>query len=387
MKHQNLLIFRAILRYPLLALSYLSPRNENKWIFGCRTGFMDNPKHLFLRALDHGNKQCVWMARSKAEKEEVARLGLPVCLRHSLKGFYHCLTAKYFFFSHFANDINFWLSGGSRRVMLWHGVGIKKIGIRAYRKESTLERFVLPDQFSAPKYFLTTSPLMSRHFHYYLDIPYDRMINAMYPRNDLFFRSREAQTLFIWKYEPELTQRLSELSRQSKLFLYMPTYRDTGTDFMASTGIDFHELNQEMEKQNSYFLFKLHPFTRIDLNQISHYPRLILLDKHLDMYPLLPFVDTLITDYSSIYYDFILLKGKKIVLFPFDYHSYMSQCRDFAFDFNEYTPGKRVYTFPELLETLRTHKGSDTDSPEITQIKNRFWTSEIPFYQALCERT
>ena len=62
-KRKLLMALRATFRYPQLGLSYLFPRNPGKWLFGCRTGFMDNPKYLFLQALADGRKRCIWMAQ------------------------------------------------------------------------------------------------------------------------------------------------------------------------------------------------------------------------------------------------------------------------------------------------------------------------------------
>ena len=92
----------------------------------------------------------------------------------------------------------------------------------------------------------------------------------------------------------------------------------------------------------------------------------------MDVYPLLPFTDMLITDYSSIYYDYILMDDKGVLLFPFDIEEYKKSSNRLAFDYDEYTPGPRVYTFEDMIEYLM--KGDYRyDSAERKKILRLFW--------------
>lgn len=76
----------------------------------------------------------------------------------------------------------------------------------------------------------------------------------------------------------------------------------------------------------------------------------------MDVYPLLPKTDVLITDYSSIYYDYILMPEKDVLLFPFDYQDYIRNSRDLAYDYLTYTPGVKVWNFDDLLRTIKEDK-------------------------------
>lgn len=58
------------------------------------------------------------------------------------------------------------------------------------------------------------------------------------------------------------------------------------------------------------------------------YSNLRIIDSSCDIYPILPFTDVLITDYSSIYYDYMLIPNKQILLFPFDEEEYCTFNRD-----------------------------------------------------------
>ncbi len=65
----------------------------------------------------------------------------------------------------------------------------------------------------------------------------------------------------------------------------------------------------------------------------------------------MPNSDLLITDYSSIYFDYLLL-DKEIVFYPFDYEKYINTDREFYFDYDALTPGETVYKFKHLIQVL-----------------------------------
>ena len=86
------------------------------------------------------------------------------------------------------------------------------------------------------------------------------------------------------------------------------------------------------------------------------------------------------TDYSSIYYDYILIPGKRVVLFPFDREDYLARCRDLMYDFDEYTPGRRAHTFDELLRLLESNGQSCTDDADIQRVRQLFWATDRRLY-------
>ena len=69
---------------------------------------------------------------------------------------------------------------------------------------------------------------------------------------------------------------------------------------------------------------------------------IVFYDNHRDIYPLLGLTDCLITDYCSIYFDYLHL-NKPIIYFPFDYEKYIREDRELIFDYDEMTPGPKCY--------------------------------------------
>lgn len=379
-------ITESILGYLLLTLSYLIPRNKRKILFGCKTGFMDNPKHLFLQLLSEKQVECIWIANSHQENEMLQQKGYHSYYKFSLKGLYHCLTGKYYVYSHYSSDINYWTSGNVRKIMLWHGVGIKKIGVRLEKRQK-LKRIIFPYLFEKPYVFLATSDMMKEHFMKYLQIPVKNICIASYPRNDIFNKDKKELLSIIKDFDSNLYKIITPLNiEEHKIYLYMPTFRETSNDFIAESKFDFEKMNSVLKEKKAYMFIKFHPFTRMNESLKANKTNIIFLNGKMDMYPLLPFVHTLITDYSSIYFDFILMKNKSIILFPFDYNEYLTNCRDLAYDYDKFTPGKKCMDFDDLLSTIANGNESSTNEKAIEKIKQKFWSSNQQFTEYFIQK-
>lgn len=371
--------------YPLYFLSFLFPRNRNKWVVGSENGFVGNAKFFLLddRTLGSG-KEIYWICASRKELDKVRRVYPRACYRWSWAGLRHCLTAKVYVYTHHLADIGFWTSGGARAVNLWHGVGIKNVEFkttvgnagRIYREKNWLARIYLPYLFRRPDLMLSTSPMMTKHFSECFRISERNCVEDMYPRCKPFFWDSDRLEKFIDANEEASVVSLYEKMRRfDTVYLYMPTWREDRSDFIRASGIDFSRLNAALQKKRALFLLKLHPATRLDMD-VDSCPNIVVVDRNVDIYPLLPATDVLITDYSSIYYDYILMKEKRTLLFPFDYADYIRQDRDLAFDFDTYTPGARVHTFEELLNEVESG-GRPADDDKREWVLKQFWGDTV----------
>lgn len=344
--------------YIIYPFSFLTHRNSRKWVIGNKTGYCDNSKYLFLYLHYHFEKEihCIWIARTNEEKKCLKKLDFEVYKKWSIKGMFHCLTAGVYIFSSNVSDINYWTSGSAVKVNLWHGVGIKKLGLKGsvtYNPHSLFNRMMMPYNYDKPTVFITTSKLMTDHFAecYALTSTQTRQIG--YSRCDFIMQDRETIYQYICRYESaEMLCLIDSLKSYRRVFIYMPTFRDDQTDFMQLSGIDFEDLNETLVSIGSLLLVKMHPATRMNFDVVSACSNIKLMDKRMDVYPLLPFTDVLITDYSSIYYDYILIEGKKVILFPFDYDTYIRNSRDLAYDYLQYTPGKKVSTYTAFKQSI-----------------------------------
>lgn len=346
--------FELTFGYILYAISFLTPRKQKRWVFGTNVGFADNAKYLYIATLAHRDIDACWIAGSRSEAEAIANRGMNSAYKYSLKGLRYCLTAKYYVFTYHSKDINFFTSGRAKKINLWHGVGIKK-GSKTVSKSmpAWVAHILLPHLFERIDLFLSTSPLMNRHFQHMFELPDGIIYEGMYPRCAFLMQPSEQIELQVQHTENAQTiETIQTLKRYNHVYIYMPTWRINMKDtFLTAAGIDFEQVDRLMSEQNSLFVVKLHPAVKMAHKQ-GTYKHILFLDKSQDIYPILPFTQTLITDYSSIYYDYLLMEGKRVILFPFDIEDYRAHADELAFDYDEYTPGKRVYTFDELTEEL-----------------------------------
>lgn len=341
-----MLVIKHLLGYFILLVSYVFPRISTIWVFGGE----NNAKYLYYKLNEKAaDINCIWISKSKEEVAQVCSLKYKAFYLWSLKGLFYSLIAGRYIYTFSVSDINPWTIGWTKRVNLWHGVGIKNVEFKCklgplakkYNPNSLKSRFLYPYLFFRPHLFLSTSPLMTKHFTECFRISEDRCIEAMYPRNEILLWAHDQIEEFLKRYnkEQELDV-IEDCASYSYVYIYMPTWREDKRNILEI--IDFDRLNQLCIKNNNLFLFRLHPNTEINLDMLVSYSNLRIIDSSCDIYPILPFTDVLITDYSSIYYDYMLIPNKQILLFPFDEEEYCTFNRDLAFDYKIYTPGIRL---------------------------------------------
>lgn len=355
------------------------PRSKNQLAFGSyRGGFSDNSKYLFIYAVQHlKDKQVYWLSINRKTVVQVRSLGLPAYWVLSPLGAWKALRAQYWFVNSYTSDIMFCLSGGVTVVNLWHGVGLKrcefniKDGALADRfvKHTFRECFYHPESFRRPDYVLSSTEFQSTMFASAFRVPIERCLTLGYPRNTILQMSKEDVVTFVEKYEPrETTQLIKRTQQFSKVYIYMPTWRDSQKDVFAQH-MDLRELSKVLKKQNAILLLKPHPNTIVD--NIYQADNIVLVERTVDIYGVLPFTDVLITDYSSILYDYILMPNKEVILYLYDYEEYVKE-RDFYYPFDENVVGKQVKSFEGLKEVIdkKDYRMIEGDRKRILE---RFW--------------
>lgn len=365
--------------YLFYPLSYLVPRSKKILVFGSyRGGFNDNTKYLFIYASEHiKDKSVVWISTKKSTVNQIRKIGYKAYYVASIRGLYYSLRAKYWFVNSYTSDILFCLAGSAKIVNLWHGLPMKTIefGItkgelaKRYVDRLFSDVFFHPAPFRRPDYLLSPSEFIDSIFIPSFRVTEKQCIHAGYPRTLLLQQSKVVVDKFISCYESQATKELIEKIQQyDKVFVYMPTWRDSQRNCFAN-GFDLNALNECVAKQNACVLMKPHANTIIDKS--IKYSNLFFLDGSVDMYCILPYTHTLITDYSSILYDYILMPDKNVILFHYDYDEYVSS-REFIFEIKENIVGRQVYTFDELVDVIRNNDYHINQSDR-QRILDKFW--------------
>lgn len=356
---------------PIYWLSFLIPRNKNIWLFGSTFGkrFADNPRYfyLYLNQCKKAKIRAIWISHDKKIIKFLNNNDYEAYYYLSVKGIWYCLRGKVYIFDNYSKDINFWTSGGAMKVNLWHGVGNKKINFDnkhdIVRHPNTLwEKFILfPRRLSDEKpshYILATSPLVAKIFAHAFQVQNNHVIIEGYPRNEVLYEDCMINPLYTSE-EQELLVKINYWKQNKrKIIGYFPTFRESETELLNI--MDFRYFHNFLEEQRMIFLIKLHPKSKLR-TRLKHIPysAIYLISPNIDTNSFLNKVDVLVTDYSSVYSDFMLL-DRPTIAFQYDYERYTSQTRDSYFKFEQYMPEEKAKTMEELIKKLSIIKEKDT---------------------------
>lgn len=369
---------RAILRLttlPLLwilySLSWLVPRDMALIVFGTENDtFTDNPKYAFLDfaltpAKTKYNKtiRVAWISGNHETIKQLNLHKLEAYHRWSFQGIMLALRAATYVYSGHASDINFWCSGGALLVNLWHGIPLKNIEFDTQEgpyknifQAKGIKKFIktlsLPYVYFQPTYVLATSPKVAEIFKSAFRINTDQLLISSYPRiSPLAHAGAYPKTIkFINDENKTLRARIRSLSIGCRTILYAPTWRDTSINFIDDFADQFKILDDTLGNNKLTMFVKLHPCSNSTLLDAKIFQNIHLI-KTPDINGCLEAFDYLITDYSSIYFDFLYL-DREIIFFPFDLENYTKACRSFYFNYIIAAPGLHVKTWKQLGDAL-----------------------------------
>lgn len=352
-----------IIWLPLWIVQKSIKRNPNIWIFGAwiGKGFLDNSKRVYEVILaEHPEINAVWITKSKKIRNELKSKGMPVAMYNSPRGIWISLRAQYAILSVNLLDFNEHCLNGIKQIWVWHGMPMKKIGYDLKALELTKPtlkdkiRSVFPYRKNIkPYYFLSTSRFFDGILQSAFHIDEAKILHYGLPRNDYFFSTTEESII------SDIKKRFGNPT----ILLYMPTFRDYSLDHDKKSFDSFDKFHIDVERfykilrdNNMVFLFKGH-FYDLQVNDFDKdlSERFVKLDDSMydNLYSVIKDVDILLTDYSSIYFDFLLL-DKPVILTPFDYEEYIKISRPLYFDYYSIVDGKKAYSWNDVFDVLES---------------------------------
>ena len=375
------------LMFPISCLVYIMPRNKRNWVFGSGTGmnFSDNAKYLFLYCSSENEINCYWITKNKVLVENLRNDGLKAYYKYSIMGLWLSISSKIYIYDSRTGCINHFTSAGAYKVSLWHGSPLKTIdrditvknnafyiGNHTWGLKRYLVRIIMPEWFVVADLMIATSDKVKGYFKSAFG---SKKIEVTgYPRNDIISNPNLYRKYLM--FEQNIIHSLST----KKTILYAPTFRDTDR-FERDTPIEWERLNNLLKKNDTTFLIKLH---RHDYSMImkENYSHIRVLDNESDMYPLFSKVDLLITDYSSIFFDF-LLTDKPVLFYPYDIDDYLTLDRSMYDEYETVTPGHKAYDFQGFYEKIELFfnepnalKQSSLDYNVIRKMYNKYNDSD-----------
>jgi CDP-glycerol glycerophosphotransferase (TagB/SpsB family) len=325
------------------------PREPSLIAFGAASErFADNPAYSFLALVASPSLRCVWISGSAATVERLRAAGLPAERRWSRRGVAVALRAGWYVYGWNPADVNRWLGDGARTLNLWHGVGIKRVqrarigvGPTVYdAPDGSFLAAVLADDRHVPDLVLSSSPGMTPVLAEAFGVPPERCVELGYPRNDHLVDATPAPAALV---DPALLERL----RGQRVVGYFPTFRDDSMGIPGGAPV-IEEVAEVVGAQGATLLFKAHDASHVEVGRGSN---LVVLPADADLNAYLGCCDVLVTDYSSVASDFLLLRDRPIVLFVPDVDDFEA-VRGFALDPKDKLPGLVTRTTAELHQAL-----------------------------------
>ncbi|MBC9716218.1 CDP-glycerol glycerophosphotransferase family protein [Streptomyces sp. TRM66268-LWL] len=307
--------------------------------------FSDSPRAVYEELVRRGVEvEHIWTV---SDEQAVVPEGVTT-VEWASKEWYEALaTSRYLVFNHGIRDW-FQRREGQVVVQTWHGTPLKKIGADLLGTPKANLAYIasLNDRFSQYSFLVSpnafTTPIMKNAFRATCEI-----LESGYPRNDMFHSADKEERAAL------VRARLG-IPEGKKIVLYAPTWRDDqrygGRRFKLDNQVDLGAA-QRVLGDDHVFLYRKHPKVLDSIpgagqgfvHDVTSYP---------DIAELYLIADVLITDYSSVFFDFAH-SGKPMLFFTYDLEHYRDELRGLYFDLGERAPGPLIKTSDELIAAIR----------------------------------
>lgn len=231
----------------------------------------------------------------------------------------------------------------------WHGTPLKAMGRQDSSGFASLGN--VQKNLAISDYLLFPNSYTRHHMiqDYMLEnISYSRILMGGYPRNEAFFDGESRERI---RGELGLTEK--------RIYAYLPTWR--GSPKSASGSKDYiylsyflYEIDGKLEEDEVLYV-NLHPLGMSNID-FKRYKRIYPFPRKYEIYEFLNVADTLITDYSSVFFDYAITH-RKVILFPYDKADYLEN-RGMYLQLEE-LPFPKVYSVETLIGELRSRENCD----------------------------
>lgn len=248
-------------------------------------------------------------------------------------------------------------------INLWHGMPWKKIMYDV--ADNSLIRFFkkcLYKKINVFDYLISTSRENSKIIKNAFYLNNNQIIESGYPRNEIFCNEKK-----LINCKEKLN---SIINSNGKLIItYLPTFRNNNAFFDFNSITNKKELTKLLIDNNAIIVQKKH---FADDNKFSAYdsPYIFNIDNNISTQELLGASDILITDYSSCFFDFLLLDNP-IIHFLYDYEYYYLKDRGLYYDKKDVCCGDCVTTVDELINSIKNNIINKDKDKELRQLRKK----------------
>ncbi|MFT6841553.1 MAG: CDP-glycerol glycerophosphotransferase (TagB/SpsB family) [Psychroserpens sp.] len=336
---------------PFWLIIRLYPRSSKIWVFGSWFGkkYGDNSKALFEYVNKcHPDYKSIWLSRNPDVINSLRKEGYKSYHANSFMGIWYSLNAGFIFVSSSKIDVNYLFINGAKWIQLYHGAPLKKVGLddEFSKSDSLFQRRIVKHLFPFVYEFnfhLTTA--LSSEFSNILCSAFNLSSSQIeitgFPRNDNLFAKESEQII----------DKINTKFNNPIKILYLPTFRSEieKKDLFGGYGFNPNKFQRFLEKINGVLISKGH-FVDQNVSNDSSIERIFhLSDSDIkDVYVLAKDSNFLLTDYSSILFDY-LLTDNPIIFTAFDLKEYISKNRQLYFQYEDVISGPVVKDWNDVM--------------------------------------
>lgn len=261
----------------------------------------------------------------------------------SLRHIYYLATSKYWIV-----DTLYYVFLAPRKeveyILVWHAAGLfKKFGLSC-NTISTREANIYRRNGRRLTHLVVSSPKVKNMYSEALGVPLDKVLPIGIPRTDAFINGGESTRLAIY--------RKYQIEKHKMIILYAPTFRGEGKSAFKMA-LDMDRIKRFLG-ETYVMLIKLHPNNYIEEDEkaLMCDSKIIVVEEKLE--ELMKASEILVTDYSSIIFEYSLLE-KPMFFYAYDLKDYINSSRGFYEDYMTFIPGPLVYTTEALISAIKKY--------------------------------
>lgn len=342
--HKGLLLYRLFQKLPI---------QKNLVLFESflGRGYSDNPKALYQTLKRQRPELTLVWIFAKEPTADVKAVCPNWVLRNSPKYYYYMARAQYWIFNT-RQPLSLKKRRATTYLQTWHGTPLKRLGLdmeEVHMAGTTTEQYKknFYQQAQEWDYLLSPNTYSSEIFKRAFGFS-GILLESGYPRNDLLYapdRNQQAETI----------KRKLDVPPNKKVILYAPTWRDdefvTKGQYRFNLQLDLQQM-QERLGQDYIVLLRMHYLIAEHLDLDAYAGFAYDVSSYGDIAELYLISDLLITDYSSVFFDFAHL-NRPMLFFTYDLEKYASVLRGFYFDFEAVVPGPLLKESNQVIDYIK----------------------------------
>lgn len=309
----------------------------------------DSPFALYEELKKDRNLKFIWVVNSTSGSNEIIEDPNTKFVKFKSREYFSAYARAKYWISNCRLPYEIHKKNNQIYIQCWHGTPLKKIGCdinEGLNKKVSLRALKASYKNESKRldYFLSPSKFSSTCFSSSFRLDNQKIVEVGYPRNDSLV-NRADDKYYLKKIRNKLN-----IPEGKKIVLYAPTWRDNNVS--SDTGkhmlVNLLEHPKFLDGLDDFvFLYRGHYFTHLnekasEFKDVSDYN---------DVNDLMLVSDLLITDYSSLFFDYAIL-NRPILFFMPDFDEYSKKNRGFYLDVHSELPGKICYDVSTLRLNL-----------------------------------